>query len=217
MRKTFLKLLNFPFPAGFRGGFLMLAIAAALAGCNRKAVKHETPPLANSTKTWVIGDLVWSDYIEAPECNKEIPVEETTGEESYGKPDCGSYIVNDKTYYYYNWYYVQKNRSTLCPDGWRIPSKSDADEFSVHYTEFNQWSGWFEPGSWYNPKDWWSKLPNAKFRDTVTRLWLDTGKKADTPEAYWMEYGHEKKSWEFFPFFSEFQAYNPVRCVRSNN
>jgi hypothetical protein len=81
------------------------------------------PPYAASTQTWIFGDspLVWSDAIHIPECDKE------TFEESNTDPQCRSYTdpESGKTYYYYNWPYVNANKDALCPAPWRVPLKDD--------------------------------------------------------------------------------------------
>jgi hypothetical protein len=86
-----------------------------------------TPPHAASTQTWTFGDQTWSDAIQMPECNKTsfriIPY-------TYDKPDCRSYTADGKTWYYYNWAYVIKNRVKLCPSPWQTPVRQD---FSILY------------------------------------------------------------------------------------
>jgi hypothetical protein len=97
--------------------FMMIAAAIAFAGCNKN--DDETPPLAATTQTWTFGEQTWSDAIHCPECNKE------TFEDSYTEPQCRSYTENGKTWYYYNWAYVNTNKNTMCPDPWRVPIKED--------------------------------------------------------------------------------------------
>jgi hypothetical protein len=79
------------------------------------------PPYAASNKAWMFGNsqLIWSDAIHCPECNKE------TFEDSYTDPQCRSYTEDGKTYYYYNWAYVDANKTTMCPDPWRVPARDD--------------------------------------------------------------------------------------------
>jgi hypothetical protein len=89
-------------------------------------MKSVTPPLAASTRTWVItGNGItqtWSDRINSPaDCNKSsFPADNSN-------PQCRSYTYNNVLYYYYNWPYVNVNRNTLCPSesGWRVPTKDD--------------------------------------------------------------------------------------------
>jgi hypothetical protein len=42
-------------------------------------------------------------------------------------PQCRSYAYTavGKTFYYYNWPYVDANKATMCPDPWRVPDESD--------------------------------------------------------------------------------------------
>jgi hypothetical protein len=102
--------------------FLPLMTATALivpGGCKNGDKDVSTPPYAASTQTWVFGDQTWSDAIQIPACNK------ASFTESYTKPHCRSYTTEGKTYYYYNWPYVNVNAATLCPSPWRIPTIHD--------------------------------------------------------------------------------------------
>jgi hypothetical protein len=84
-----------------------------------KLAKMWAPPYAASTMTWTFGNQTWSDAIHYPECNKG------TFQDSYSDPQCRSYTEEGKTWYYYNWVYVDANKETMCPAPWRMPSKSD--------------------------------------------------------------------------------------------
>jgi uncharacterized protein (TIGR02145 family) len=100
----------------------LLVLLLAFAGCKKDDDKSaDTPPLAASTQTWTFGDQIWSDAIQCPECNKE------TFEESYTEPQCRSYAdpESGKTFYYYNWPYVDANKNTLCSGAWRVPTEDD--------------------------------------------------------------------------------------------
>jgi uncharacterized protein (TIGR02145 family) len=88
-------------------------------GCKKEDESVATPPLAASTQTWTFGDQTWSDAIHCPECNKE------TFEDSYTDPQCRSYTESGKTWYYYNWAYVDANKATMCPSPWRVPTSED--------------------------------------------------------------------------------------------
>jgi uncharacterized protein (TIGR02145 family) len=101
---------------------LLLVLLLAFAGCKKDDDKTtDTPPFAASTQTWTFGDQIWSDAIQCPECNKE------TSEESDTEPDCSSYAdaESGKTFYYFNWPYVDAKKNTMCPDPWRVPTKED--------------------------------------------------------------------------------------------
>jgi hypothetical protein len=100
----------------------LLVLLLAFSGCKKDDDKSaDTPPLAATTQTWTFGDQIWSDAIQCPECNKETFVHSDT------EPQCRSYTHAErgKTYYYYNWPYVNQNATKLCPSPWRVPTVSD--------------------------------------------------------------------------------------------
>jgi hypothetical protein len=90
---------------------------------NKKKDDHNVaaPPYATSTKTWVFGNQTWSDAIHIPECNKE------SFELSATEPQCRSYSYESKTYYYYNWAYVQAYAEKLCPTPWHVPTNIELE------------------------------------------------------------------------------------------
>jgi hypothetical protein len=81
-----------------------------------------TPPHAASTKTWIIAYdgvmQVWSTHINVPECNRE----------KFGDgritPNCRRGAFKG-SYYFYSYYYVQRNAERLCPSPWRVPTEED--------------------------------------------------------------------------------------------
>jgi hypothetical protein len=79
------------------------------------------PTHAASSYVWQFGSstLTWSDAIQIPECNK------LSFSDSDTSPQCRSYTYEGKTYYYYNWPYVNQHAATLCPAPWRVPAPSD--------------------------------------------------------------------------------------------
>ena len=83
------------------------------------------PETAISTKTWTVGDQVWSDYIAYDDGTTtwgDVTVGAgTSGEGKYKKH-------NDEDYYMYNWYYVANHQSDLCPAQWRVPTKQDIED-----------------------------------------------------------------------------------------
>jgi hypothetical protein len=111
--------------------FLMLMAAAAMAfaGCGVLKELYEVyetddvPPYATSKRVLRFHKFLWSDYIAMPDCNKS----DFSGNE---KPDCRSDTFNGKTYYYYNWYYKERYKKTMCPNGWQLPTKTDAVVYS---------------------------------------------------------------------------------------
>jgi hypothetical protein len=85
---------------------------------------HAAPPPpsgAASTLTWTFGSsaLVWSDRIVVSACNKKVFTN------SYIKPQCRSYTVDGALLVYYNWPYVNAEKSAMCPSPWRVPTKDD--------------------------------------------------------------------------------------------
>jgi hypothetical protein len=74
-----------------------------------------------TTQTWTLGNQTWSDRILCPECNKE------TFEDSYTDPQCHSYTESGKTFYYYNWSFVNTDQAAMCPAPWRVPTLQDFD------------------------------------------------------------------------------------------
>jgi hypothetical protein len=95
--------------------FSVLLIVAAMS-----AGYAQTPRYAATTKTWFFGNQTWSDAIQVPECNKSSFAESDT------EPQCRSYAdpKSGKSYYYYNWPYVNGNGDKLCPKPWRVPGLS---------------------------------------------------------------------------------------------
>lgn len=84
-----------------------------------------TPPVNTaSTQTWTFGEspLVWSDAINIAECESGI---NNTSAISWSDPQCGIQQVNGKTWYFYNWAYLDANREEFCPDPWRLPNLND--------------------------------------------------------------------------------------------
>jgi uncharacterized protein (TIGR02145 family) len=87
---------------------------------NTAIVTQEAKPFyAISDKTWIVGNQIWSDVIQVPECNKTTYANQAT------EPDCRKYTDSRGTMYLYNWTYVNQNSKTICPDPWRVPSETD--------------------------------------------------------------------------------------------
>lgn len=80
---------------------------------------QNTPPFSASTETWTFGDQTWSDAIQISECNK------TSFTNTPTNPQCRNYTYEGKTFYYYNWAYVNTNAIILCPSPWRVPTEAD--------------------------------------------------------------------------------------------
>jgi uncharacterized protein (TIGR02145 family) len=102
------------------------SLTAAVGGCTSTpsvgaiTVNIITPPLyAESAKTWTVGNQMWSDVINIPECDYDAYTNSGT------VPYCRSYTVNGRKWYYYNWPYAIANKDTLCPSPWRLPTRED--------------------------------------------------------------------------------------------
>jgi uncharacterized protein (TIGR02145 family) len=83
--------------------------------------KGKTPPHAASTKIWTFGTQTWSDAIQMPECNKKDFRFSNT------KLECRNYDKDGKTWFYYNWLFVEANKTKMCPSPWRVPTKTDME------------------------------------------------------------------------------------------
>jgi hypothetical protein len=81
-----------------------------------------TPPYAVSGRIWPIGNQLWSDHINAPDCDK---TSFDGGTELQPKADCRK---NPAYYYLYSWLYVYQNQNRLCPAPWRVPTREDFAE-----------------------------------------------------------------------------------------
>jgi hypothetical protein len=102
------------------------SLTAAVDGCisppsvGAITVNIITPPqYAASAKTWTVGNQMWSDVINIPECDHDAYTNSGT------VPYCRSYTVNGRKWYYYNRAYVDANLDTLCPSPWRLPTAED--------------------------------------------------------------------------------------------
>jgi hypothetical protein len=130
MKKTlFVLLISLSLGEGWGG---------ALLWAQHGSAEVAAPADAASVQTWTFGrsTLVWSDRIAVPACNK------TGFTDSYTEPQCRSHTVNGQLLYYYNWTYVNANRSALCPPPWRVPAKDDFDALknAADYTTLiNAW------------------------------------------------------------------------------
>ena len=105
---------------------IMAAATTAVTGFSKNADNppdvyetNDAPPHAASKKVWKFGDMIWSDAIQIPECDRE------RFESSLTTPECRSYYVGATKWFYYNWRYLGMYRKNLCPDPWRLPKQAD--------------------------------------------------------------------------------------------
>jgi hypothetical protein len=169
----------------------LLSFAFLLIAGNSHA---QTPPHAASTQTWTFGNQVWSDAIRIPDCNK------TNFTASDDLPDCRSYTEGTKTWYYYNWAYVNAYKYTLCPKPWHVPSRQEFDVLTTiagsgDLIRFWGLTGEAYGGDVYYVEDaakYWSSTPNGS---------------ADAYNLYY-HYGYHDVS-----YVTKENGF-PVRCVR---
>ncbi|MDR1273908.1 MAG: hypothetical protein LBK12_05095 [Odoribacteraceae bacterium] len=144
-----------------------LAGALAFAGCSKEE-KVVPPPHAATTQTWSLDGKTWSDAIQMPDCNKE------SFEESETEPQGRSYRSGGKTYYYYNWAYVNANKNTMCPSPWRVPTRQDFErlynlDMDAHQqATFEEWGlgGYITDGSVHDASSsayFWSSSADAYY------------------------------------------------------
>ncbi|MDR1342161.1 MAG: hypothetical protein LBK18_02770 [Prevotellaceae bacterium] len=87
------------------------------------------PTHAASPTQWTITSAdgtvrqTWSDHINIPACNK---TSFSGGTAAAPQADCRN--NPDGGYFLYSGVYVQENAATLCPNGWRVPTKDDFDK-----------------------------------------------------------------------------------------
>jgi uncharacterized protein (TIGR02145 family) len=83
-------------------------------------VKAGIPTYAASTQTWTVsgtaGTQTWSDVINIPACDKTTYSANNTTADCRSSPGYG---------HLYSWTYVVNNASTLCDNGWRVPTEED--------------------------------------------------------------------------------------------
>jgi hypothetical protein len=190
--------------------FIMFAAATIMfAGCEKNDDENDpanvvgpfdAPSLAASTQIWTFDDQTWSDVIHCPECNKE------TFEYSFTEPQCRSYTEEGKTWYYYNWKYVNANKNTLCPSPWRVPTESDfstliSDTTITYSTLIDAWGyGGYALGTSLFEVDtdafYWSSTANGT--NYAYNLGLDRSGNLDLASGNHKYYGFQ------------------VRCVKDN-
>jgi uncharacterized protein (TIGR02145 family) len=153
------------------------------------------PPHAASTQTWTFGDseLVWSDAIHIPDCNKTSFTGNT--------PDCRSYTYQGKTYYYYKWSYVNTYSTTLCPSPWHVPFHSDFVTLAQSSDAATLISAWGYSGV--------ADGRNMKWLDSIALYWSATEMNKRDAFVLTLYQGETK------PNLTREKYYGlPVRCVK---
>ena len=124
------------------------------------------PDHVASNKLWQFGQQAWTDAIQVPACK------DATFGNSLTEPHCRSYTASGKTWYYYNWAYVDQNAETLCQNPWRVPAKEDFDALATVVTlKADLFAAWGYGGNadaasggmsdTGNLIGYWSSTPNA--------------------------------------------------------
>jgi hypothetical protein len=147
------------------------------------AVTQEGHPLlAAGTNTWTFGSsaLIWSDAIQIPECSQ---YSRTSGE---------------NTWYYYDWAYVDANKSHLCPHPWRVPTKYEMDAIDADAATLTSAWGW---GGHYE---------SIAYR--LGMYWTST--EMDDTIAYVLAYGDEYGTNRKFVTTSQKMLRYQIRCVK---
>jgi hypothetical protein len=187
---------------------LLLLFAATFAACSKDNYPQDSdadvststtpdpPPYAASNIIWLTVERTWSDVIQIPECNKE------TFEESHTIPQCRSYTRDEdlKTWYYYNWPFVNAYVAHLCPDPWRVP---DVDDFAALWSDTSD-------DALNALQLAWGDGGYANYTDDATKYWSITLYPDGSPEAYCMYFSHTGS----FLGFDDIDAGYQVRCVK---
>jgi hypothetical protein len=169
-------------------------------GCKKDDENENTknPPYAATTQTWTFGNQTWSDAIQMPDCNKE------DFEDSYTDPQCRSYTENGKTWYYYNWPYVNANKTTMCPDPWRVPTKEDFDVLVSNTTSSTLIDAWGYGGG--------ARGSSMYDVNSYADYWSSTVDSDNTNYAYFSYYTIGSLYVTYDNKYHGFQ----VRCVKDN-
>jgi len=165
-----------------------------------------------SEQTWKIGDQEWSDVVQATNCNKEAY---NAGSAGNFNADCRSNPGQRGNLF--SWCAVARFAETLCPDGWRVPTKDDfiALNIALGGTGLNrqnsaelrdrhlkEWGGAFGGRT--------SGNGTLAYQDVNALYWTQSQQGADTGFSYSvMENGNSSpQGWN-----NKSQGFS-VRCVR---
>jgi uncharacterized protein (TIGR02145 family) len=173
-----------------------------------------TPTHAKTTTTWTVsgngGAQTWSDVINVPACNKN------SYSASNSTADCRA---NSTTAlgYLYSWVYVTNNASTLCDNGWRVPTNTDycnLDKSLIGTTTCdNRWYGneyAIYDSSWGS---YYGGMVNSKneLKNQASLAYYWTSSEYDSEQAYFMEYN---ASYTFPQSYNQKWYGFQVRCVK---
>jgi hypothetical protein len=132
----------------------------------------------SSSTTWSYGGLTWSDRVVGPSaCNK------SNFSNDYTALNCRSYTGSDGVLrYYYNWPYVNANKSTMCPSPWRVPTQSDFNTLVSNTDATTLINIWGYGGL--------ASLTSILYSDTNSRYW--SSMELDRTTAYCLYYDSNK-------------------------
>jgi hypothetical protein len=160
---------------------------------------QNTPHYAASTRTWTFGAQIWSDAIQMPECNKD------DFDNLYATPNCRSYTEGGKTWYYYNWGYVDANKTDrLCPLPWRVPTKADMKTLLSNSNENALYDAWGNGGCAS-----FGYIPHTR----TAVYWTTTEDSVSSYEAFYLAIFRNQR---FVYKVSKYAVGNQIRCVRNN-
>jgi uncharacterized protein (TIGR02145 family) len=166
---------------------------------------------AASTQTWTFGSssLTWSSAIQIPECNKDDFTGDANSQQCRSSTATGGY--------YYNWPYVNTNKTTLCPSPWRVPTVSDFEALYAATTPEALYNTWSILG-YINGSNNIAEGGITSGEDSMMIYWSSQEySDASLDRAYYLyvRYKVDTNSFEGSPHDAGFKTNGfPLRCVR---
>jgi uncharacterized protein YjdB len=96
-----------------------------------------TPTSAATGWVWKFGNLVWSDQIAMEGCD-----DEGFKNCDYVSAECARF--NNANFY--NWYYVDANKETMCATGWHVPTGAELSVIPSAVSRDDLLAAWGAPG-----------------------------------------------------------------------
>jgi hypothetical protein len=160
------------------------------------------PADAYSGWVWTFYGRTWSDRINVPACDKSDFTWSTT------TASCRSATADNALHYYYNWKYVDDNKTTMCPSGWRVPTKADIETFPLYVESEGDYllSIWGKVG-WF--QDWGHSNVNA-----MSMYWTSTENTAATAWVLFVTPNSGLGGWGIDNGAPDKEYGIGVRCVR---
>jgi hypothetical protein len=176
-----------------------IAFTAGKLACAVDVTQAGQAFYAASARTWTFGNQTWSDAIHMPECNK------TSFTNSRTVPQCRSYTSAGNIYYYYNWAYVNANKSKMCPSPWRVPTYKDFKTLKNNTTPLTLFNAWGYSG-----------FANGNSMGLVglgAFYWSST-KSSNTNKAYYLDYYLDYDGGDLLVADITYGSGYQVRCVK---